>query len=113
MLLHGIAKFNGIDGLMGLFEKNGMPGFFAYAVYIGEVVAPLMMIIGWRARLGGLLVAFTMFVAVLLRHMDDIMTLTKTGGWGIELQALYFFGAIAVYFLGAGRFSASLSNKWD
>lgn len=114
MLLHGIDKITGgVSGLSGLVSSKGLPGFIAYGVYIGEVVAPLMMIVGYRARLGALIFALNMLIATLLAHSDDILSLTKHGGWGVELQGLYMFGALAVACLGAGAYAVSTSNQWD
>ena len=114
MLLHGIAKLShGVDFLSGMFQDLGLPGFFAYSVYIGEVVAPVLLIIGYRTKLAALLFAFTMVVAVFMAHASDIFVLTQTGGWAIELQALYFFGAVALFFTGAGSYAVSKTSKWD
>jgi len=33
------------------------------------------------------------------------LSLTKTGGWTLELQGLFLMGALVVALLGAGRFS--------
>lgn len=114
MLLHGIAKLShGVDFLSGMFQDLGLPGFFAYSVYIGEIVAPVLLIIGYRTKLAALLFAFTMLAAVLMAHASDILVLTQTGGWAIELQALYFFGALALFFTGAGTYAVSKTSKWD
>jgi putative oxidoreductase len=114
MLLHGIDKLmHGVGGISSMLENQGYPGFIAYGVYVGEVVAPLMIIFGWRTRLGALIFAFNMLVATLLAHSGDINQLSKHGGWAVELQGLYFFGALALLFLGAGKLSFSNSNKWD
>lgn len=114
MLLHGIAKLShGVDFLSGMFQDLGLPGFFAYSVYIGEVVAPVLLIIGYRTKLAALLFAFTMLAAVLMAHASDIFVLTETGGWAVELQALYFFGALALFFTGAGTYAVSKTSKWD
>lgn len=41
MLLHGWAKIRyGIGSIEAKIESLGAPGFLAYAVYLGEVVAP-------------------------------------------------------------------------
>jgi len=46
-------------------------------------------------------------------HMADLFALTKQGGWALELQGLYLFGALAVVLLGAGRFSlGGLRGRW-
>ncbi len=114
MLLHGIAKLShGVDFLSGMFQDLGLPGFFAYSVYIGEIVAPVLLIIGYRTKLAALLFPFTMLAAVLMAHASDIFVLTQTGGWAIELQALYFFGALALFFTGAGTYAVSKTSKWD
>jgi putative oxidoreductase len=38
-------------------------------------------------------------------HTGDVFNLSKTGGWALELQGLYFVTALAVALLGAGRYS--------
>jgi putative oxidoreductase len=37
--------------------------------------------------------------------MDEIVALGNQGGWALELQGMFFFSAIAIALLGAGRFS--------
>lgn len=114
MLLHGIAKLiHGIDFLGGMFQNLGLPSFFAYSVYIGEVIVPIMMIIGYRTRIAAILFALTMIVAVLMAHASDLFILSETGGWAVELQGLYFFGAVALFFTGSGKFAVSSTSKWD
>lgn len=114
MLLHGISKLNhGVDGIGNMLSEKGIPSFIAYGVLIGEVVAPLLMIAGYRTKLASIVFAFTMLVAVLLAHSDDIFALSKHGSWAIELQALYFFGAVALILTGGGKYAVSSKNKWD
>ena len=104
MLMHGIAKLqNGIEPISAAFVAHGLPAEFAYAVYIGEVVAPLMLIFGFFARFGGLLIAITMLVAIYLMHASQVLALGPTGGWAIELQGLLLFAAIAVMLFGPGK----------
>jgi putative oxidoreductase len=83
-------------------------------VYIGEVIAPLMILLGIWTRLGAVIVAANMIVAVALAHGSQFFTLSKTGGWALELQGFYFFIALAIALLGAGRYSlAGPSGKWN
>jgi len=106
ILLHGISKLsNGIGSIVGMVTSNGLPAAFAYGVYIGEVVAPALVIIGLLTRPAALVIAFNMGVAFWLAHAGQIATLGKSGGWALELQGMFLFAAIAVAFLGAGRFS--------
>lgn len=114
MLLHGAAKLiKGVGGIEGMMEQSGLPAFLAYGVYLGEVIAPVFLIIGYRVRLASLVFLGTMVVAILLAHSADVFSLTKSGGWAIELQALYLFGALALVFTGGGYFAVSKTKKWD
>jgi putative oxidoreductase len=106
ILLHGIFKItHGVGFIGGMLDKAGLPGFLAYGVYIGEVVAPLMMMLGVGARAGAAIVVANMLVALGLVHMGDLLVINQQGGWALELQGLYLFGALAVALLGAGRYS--------
>ncbi len=108
VFLHGWFKVMNPEALGfigGLFSAWSLPAFLAYLVYIGEIVAPLMLIAGWQTKIASSLIAITLFVAILLAHAGDVFTLTATGGWGIELQALMLFGAVSLFGLGAGKYS--------
>jgi putative oxidoreductase len=108
ILLHGIAKLKGgVGGIVGMVSAAGLPGFVGYAVYIGEVLAPLMVIAGWYSRLGGALIATNMLVAIALAHRAEVFAMGSSGGWAIELQGMFLFAAIAVALLGPGRFSVN------
>jgi putative oxidoreductase len=115
LLFHGIAKMsNGISGIEGLVVAKGLPGFIAWGAYIGEVIAPILLIIGVYTRLGGLLIVINMLVAILLAHMGHLTQFTNSGGWRLELQGLFLFGALAVAFFGAGRFSlGGRGGRWN
>ena len=106
MLFHGVAKIMhpaSLDFISGMLTANDLPVFLAYAVYIGEVVAPLMVIVGYQARIGGLLIATNMLFALFLAHTGDFFSLSEHGGSAIELQLFYLLSATAVVFLGSGR----------
>ena len=108
VLLHGVAKLNGgLSGITGMVEAQGLPGFLGYAVLIGEVVAPLMVLAGFHARIGAVLVAINMVVAIMLVHMGDLGRLNGQGGWALELQAMFLATALALALIGPGRFSAN------
>ena len=106
LLFHGYAKLIGGVGFnAGLLAKAGLPPAIGYLVYIGEVVAPLMILAGVFTRPAALVVVINMIVAVLMVHTGEFFTINKTGGWALELQGMYFFAAVAVALLGAGRYS--------
>jgi len=104
VLLHGIAKLKGGVGFIeGVATSHGLPAFVAYGAYVGEVLAPVLLIIGFYARISALLIAANMVFAIVLVHMGQLAQLNDTGGWAIELQALLLFGALASMFLGPGK----------
>jgi putative oxidoreductase len=108
LLLHGIAKATnpeGLGGISGMLVAKGLPGFIAYGAYVGEILAPLMVILGVFTRIGALLIAVNMLFAIGLAHTAQIFTMGKQGGWALELQGFYLFCAIALYFLGSGKFA--------
>lgn len=115
ILLHGIAKIlGGVGFITGLVTKIGLPSAFAYAVYIGEVVAPLLVLLGIWTRPAALVIAINMLFAIFLVHMPELGTLGKSGGWALELQGMFLAGALAVALLGAGRYSIGGSGgRWN
>jgi putative oxidoreductase len=108
ILFHGISKIiHGIAWMSGPLGAAHLPFFIAYGVYIGEVVAPIFLIIGLWTRVASLLVAVNMVFAVALEAWRLAPTINRGGGWGLELEAFYFLAAVAVFFLGPGRYSVS------
>lgn len=104
ILLHGIAKIrNGVGGIGDMVTAMGMPGFVAYGVYAGEVLGPLLLIVGFYARIGAALIAANMVFAIVLVHAGELTSLTRNGGWALELQGMFLFTAIALLFMGPGR----------
>jgi len=115
LLFHGVSKLvGGVGFITGMLEKMGLPSAIGYLVYVGEVIAPLMILFGVWTRAAALVVAGNMIVAVLLVHTSQFFTMSETGGWALELQGMYFFAAIAVALLGAGRYSmGGRAGKWN
>ncbi|HHS9526731.1 DoxX family protein [Raoultella ornithinolytica] len=113
MLFHGLHKlFAGVDGISGMLVAKGLPGFIAYGVLVGEVVAPCLLILGILTRPAALVLAFTMIVAWLMVGMGETGSLDKTGAWAIESLVYFFTGALAIACLGAGRFSVAGNSVW-
>lgn len=114
ILFHGVSKLiHGPGFVVQMLAQQGLPSFLAYGVYVGEVVAPVLLILGLWTRIGALIVAVNMVVALLLVHTAQFMSLADTGGWALELQGMYLGGAIAVLLLGGGRLSfGSTYSRW-
>ena len=108
MLLHGIAKISSpasLEYIAGQLANIGLPGFIAYAVFLGELVAPLLLIGGVYCRVAALLIVGNMLFAIGLVHSGELFSLAKNGGWALELQGFYLFGAVSIIFLGSGRYA--------
>jgi putative oxidoreductase len=115
ILLHGIAKvMGGVQGILGAVTKMGLPEAFGYLVYVGEVLAPLLVIVGFWTRPAALVIAINMAFAVFLVHLGQLFQLSQLGGWALELLGMYFFTAIATALLGAGRYSVGgATGRWN
>ncbi|WP_233237260.1 DoxX family protein [Bordetella sp. LUAb4] len=111
ILLHGISKMtHGVGFIVNMVQQHGLPSFVAYLVYIGEVIAPILVIVGLFARLGGLIIAINMVFAFVLVHSGQLFQINNQGGWQLELQGMYLAAALAVALFGAGRFSLGGAN---
>lgn len=105
MLFHGVAKLqHGIEGIDSLLVEKGLPEMLKYGVYVGEIVAPALLLVGVLTRISALVLVFNMLVAVYLAHPGDVFQLTEHGAYALEIHAFYILGALAVACLGPGRF---------
>ena len=108
MLLHGLFKIRtGVGFLEPMVQGIGLPPWFAYAAYLGEVVGPILLILGLASRTGAFLIFMNMVFAVVLAHRGDLLILTKEGGWALELQAMFLFTALALMLMNPGRYAMS------
>ena len=115
VLLHGIGKLiSGPVFVLKIVSAAGLPMAFGYLVYVGEVIAPVLLIVGLWSRLAALIIAADIAVAIVLVMPGQIFALADTGGWAIELEGIYVFAAIAAALLGAGRYSiGGVHGRWN
>ena len=108
MLFHGVAKLVDLQTLgfiKNQLEGIGMHPIFAYGVYVGEIVAPVLIILGIYSRFGGFIIFINMLLAIGLVHMNDLLSLTQCVGWRLELQAFYLIVALVIMLMGSGRYA--------
>ena len=106
ILLHGIAKIvGGVGSIQGMLGGVGLPEALAFGVYLGEVLGPVLLILGFYARVGAALIVINMLFALLLAHGDEVMTLGQMGGWAVVLQGMFLFTGVALMLMGPGRIS--------
>lgn len=115
ILLHGWAKIRGgIGGIEAMLVMKGLPAVLAWGAYIGEVLAPLLLIAGLYTRMAAALIAINMLFAVGLAHGAHLAQFTSSGGWRLELQAMFLVAAVVVLMLGAGRYAIGGRNgRWN
>lgn len=111
MLFHGIHKIFNFSGTMGwlggTLAQYNLPEFVAYGVFVGEVIAPILIILGLYSRIGGVLVVINMLFALCLVHIPhgEFFTLGGSGAWAMQAQAFFLLTAVCVTLMGPGRYS--------
>ena len=114
MLFYGIGKMiHGIGFIQQTLVDKGLPAFLGYGVYVGEVIAPILLLLGWRTRLAGAVFAINCVTAILLVQSSAIFSLNENGGWQIELLMIYALVAVSLFFTGGGKYALSTTHQWD
>ena len=106
-LMAGLALFGFSIALM----VRGALGLAPWDVLHSGLVRWLPLTLGQAIVLGSLAV---LLLWIPLGERPGIGTLANTGGWALELQAMFLAAALAVALLGAGRLSVGgISGKWN
>ena len=63
-------KVLSIDGTMSWMEGFGVPGFLLYAVIVIEIILPLFVIVGFKARIAAGLLAIFCVATAFIFHLD-------------------------------------------
>ena len=105
MMTHGWPKFNrlmeqwGSEDGVRFYDFMGLGPEVSLALTVtSELLAPAMMVVGWKARWAAVPAAFTMGVAAFVVHAGDPLG-------DKELAIIYCVSFVAVAALGAGRWS--------
>lgn len=113
ILFHGIHKLlTGLDPVKTLLSSHGLPDALAFGAYFGEIVGPFLIIVGLFTRIGAGLIALEILALVVLGGVPQVIAISADGAYGLEVEALYFVGALAVMLLGAGRISLG-RGRWS
>ena len=106
LLFHGVYKVtHGVAWIAGPLSSAGLPTWLQYGVYIGEVLAPVLVILGLWTRPAALVIAIDMFMAIFLARRADVAKVNPAGGgWAIELELMYLVAALALALAGGGRY---------
>ncbi|MBD3823482.1 MAG: DoxX family protein [Epsilonproteobacteria bacterium] len=108
MLFHGVHKItHGIEGVKSLVVNAGLPEFISYGVFFGEIVMPILIILGLYARVASLVLALNMVMAIYLAYGSSLFELTKFGGLAMELPLIFLMSSIAIFLLGSGKYAVN------
>ncbi|WP_339633344.1 DoxX family protein [Bizionia echini] len=100
MLVHGIPKIERLfSSPIEFGDPIGVgPTTSLILALIGEVVAPIFIIIGYKTKLAAIPATITMLVAAFIVHLEDDFY-TK------EKALLYLVGFLVLFLTGPGKYS--------
>ncbi len=108
LIFHGISKLeHGIAWMKGPLSAFHLPFFVGYGVYVAEVLAPVLIIIGFLTRPAALVVVFDLVMAIALVAWHRMFALSQGGGYALEAEAFYLLLGIVLFFQGPGRYSVT------
>ena len=106
-LLNGVFKISNYDGTVGWMESFGIPGILLIPAIILEIVGPILIILGYKAKIAaGLLSIFCIATAVIFHNdFSDQMQL------GSFLKNIALAGGFLFIFIN-GTKDLSLDRKF-
>lgn len=106
MLFHRAAKvMHGVGGIEKMLEGGAsLPAFIAYVVYLGEIIAPLLLIFGFRVKMADILIFGNIIFILVVPYTNKVFILAKQGAGAIELHMFYILTSLAIFFLGARKY---------
>lgn len=107
---HGVKKLDDYEGFVGMLSKNPVgsvaPDLFGFMVVAGEILLPIFLFLGLYTRWCGLL-QVTMFAFIIgAVDVPNKGWFSEHGGFVFEPAMLFLLMGLALFFFGAGRFSA-------
>ena len=69
-LLSGFSKIGNYDGTLGWMESFGLPGFLLIPAIILEIIAPILIIIGYQTRIAAAALSLFCLATAIIFHTD-------------------------------------------
>lgn len=115
LIFHGVHKLlYGLDYIGVLLQMHGWPEFLRYGIFLGEVIAPVMLLMGIFVRIAALLIALTMLMSIYLFYGFTAFILDQYGALNSQVNIFFFITSLSIFFLGAGNYSIYKGNgKWN
>ena len=106
MIFHGTHKLiHGHDFIRFHLKEHDLPEWFSLGVPVGEVIAPMLLLLGLFTRIASVLVIITMLISIWLFYGAEAFLLGKYGGLNSELNLFFLLTSFAILFIGAGNYS--------
>lgn len=100
-ILHGLPKFENLQGTQGFFASVGIPADLALLIGLLEVVGGTLLIVGLVTRITAILFTIEMICAILIVKAGNGFI----GQGGFEVDLLLMSIAISLALSGPGRVS--------
>ena len=111
--MHGFQKLiHGTAGDVQILVNGGLPGQLIHFVYISEMLAPALIVLGIYTRISILIVIGTMLVIFYVLPFP--IGLTEHGALNIESHLFFTVVPLALFFTGPGRYRLmhNKSGNW-
>ena len=69
-LLNGIFKISNYEGTIGWMESFGVPGFLIFPAIVIEIILPILVIVGYQARIAAGVLAIFCLLTAFIFHFD-------------------------------------------
>ena len=84
----------------------GLPPTVSLALAVfAELLACILIIVGFKTRLAAIPVIITMLIAAFMIHGQDPLFMSMSDGASKEPAILYGLGFFTIYLLGSGKYS--------
>jgi putative oxidoreductase len=114
MLFCGVDRFvSGHGHVMNDLAACGLPEVLAHGVYVGAVLAPMLILLGTWTRMAAMYAGSVAFAALLVQG-GDFVRFEPAGGWTAALWAFSIVAPLGVFLLGPGRYALRPAPiPWD
>ncbi|WP_020404080.1 DoxX family protein [Gracilimonas tropica] len=101
-IIAGWGKLTGIEGVQGFFGNIGIPlaGAMAWVVALVEFLGGILILVGYKVEIPGILLAIVMLVAIFT------VKLGGDGGFsGMRLELMLLLTSLAIAMMDTGKYS--------
>lgn len=103
IFFHGFHKLmHGLEDQIQILASHGFPGWLMLFVYVSEVLAPVLIVLGVLTRLSSVSIIITMIVVFVVLPFP--IGLDEHGAMNIESQLYFLLLPCALFFTGPGRY---------